>query len=118
MPHPYHLLVVEDENAQRRLIADILRKDGFQVQEAPSGIAALEILENQPVDLVLCDWRMPGMSGGEVLAEVRKRQYPGSFIVMTAYGSIAHAVEAVRLGADDYLAKPFEKEALLLAIEP
>lgn len=117
MPHPYHLLVVEDENAQRRLIADILRKDGFQVQEAPSGIAALEILENQPVDLVLCDWRMPGMSGGEVLAEVRKRQYPCSFIVMTAYGSIAHAVEAVRLGADDYLAKPFEKEALLLAIQ-
>jgi len=67
-------------------------------------------------DLVLCDWRMPSRDGGELLSEVRRRGLGCGFIVMTAYGSIAHAVEAVRLGADDYLGKPFEREALLLAV--
>ncbi len=77
---------------------------------------ALDAIAEEVPDLVLCDWRMPGRDGGELLAEVRRRGLGCGFIVMTAYGSIAHAVEAVRLGADDYLGKPFEREALLLAV--
>jgi two-component system NtrC family response regulator len=93
------VLLVEDEAPQRELIAEILGREG----EVP--------------DLILCDWRMPGRDGGELLDEVRGRALGCAFIVMTAYGSIAHAVDAIRRGADDYLGKPFEREALLLAMQ-
>jgi len=116
MAEPRKILVVEDEPAQRRLIGDILRQEGYQVREAPSGEAALGALEEDGADLVLCDWKMPGLQGGEVMAEVRRRGLSPAFIVMTAYGSIAHAVQAIREGADDYLSKPFERDALLLAV--
>ncbi len=110
------ILVVEDEAAQRDLIADALERAGHAVRRSPSVDGALAELEDSVPDLVLCDWRMPGRSGGDLLAEVRSRGLECGFVVMTAYGSIAHAVEAVHLGADDYLSKPFEREALLLAI--
>ena len=111
------MMVVEDEQPQRRLVADILKRDGHTVVEAASVDEALGLMELSVPDLVLCDWRMPVKDGGELLKEVEKRGLDCSVIVMTAYGSIAHAVEAVRLGAADYLAKPFEREALRLAVD-
>jgi two-component system NtrC family response regulator len=117
-PEAPSLLLVEDEEAQRRLLAEILRKKGWTVKAVESGEAALASLNGEVPDLVLCDWRMPGISGDEVLAEVRRRELHCAFIVMTAYGSITHAVEAIRRGADDYLSKPFERDALLLAVTP
>jgi len=111
------LLVVEDEVAQRAIIAEILRSRGFLVTDAASVDAALTHLASELPDLIVSDWKMPGRSGGELLDEVRARELPCAFIVMTAYGSIAHAVEAMHRGADDYLAKPFEREALLLTVE-
>ncbi|MBP7866415.1 MAG: sigma-54-dependent Fis family transcriptional regulator [Acidobacteria bacterium] len=110
------VLVVEDENAQRKIIADILRREGFQVEEAASGEAALDAIETRVPDLVLSDWKLPGIGGGELLARVRSRGPRPAFIVMTAYGSIAHAMDAIRNGADDYLAKPFERDELLIAV--
>jgi len=110
------ILVVEDEEAQRRLIVEILERAGNELRSAGNVDEALQAIAEEVPDLVLCDWRMPGRDGGELLAEVRRRGLGCGFIVMTAYGSIAHAVEAVRLGADDYLGKPFEREALLLAV--
>jgi two-component system NtrC family response regulator len=109
------VLLVEDEAAQRRLVAEILEREGLAVRQAATVDEALaEIAEVVP-DLILCDWRMPGRDGGALLDEVRERALGCAFIVMTAYGSIAHAVEAIRRGADDYLGKPFEREALLIA---
>jgi two-component system NtrC family response regulator len=113
---PVSILVVEDEHDQRKLIAGILAREGYDLRSAASVDRALEAISDEVPDLVLCDWRMPGRDGGELLAEVRGRALGCGFIVMTAYGSIAHAVEAIRLGADDYLGKPFEREALLLAV--
>jgi len=113
---PASVLVVEDETDQRELIAGILRREGFDVRTAGSAEAALERIGEREPELVLCDWRLPGLSGGELLEELRRAGHECAFIVMTAYGSIAHAVEAVRLGADDYLAKPFERDELLLAV--
>ena len=110
------ILVVEDEDDQRRLIVGILERDGFSVGSAGSTDEAAASLADNPADLILCDWRMPGRDGGELLTEVRNAGLDIAFIVMTAYGSIAHAVEAVQRGADDYLSKPFEREALLLAV--
>jgi two-component system NtrC family response regulator len=116
MTQVFQILVAEDEAAQRNIIADILRQEGFDVREAGSGAEALRLALESPPDILLCDWKLPEMEGGEVLAEVRRQGIPCGFIVMTAYGSIAHAMEAIRMGADDYLAKPFEREVLLLAI--
>ena len=109
---PATVLVVEDEADQRELIAGILRREGFEVRTAGSAEAALERIGEREPELVLCDWRLPGLSGGELLDDLRRAGRECAFIVMTAYGSIAHAVEAVRLGADDYLAKPFFVEEL------
>jgi len=111
------VLLVEDEVPQRKLIAEILDREGHQVREAGTVDEALDAVEDQVPDLILCDWRMPGRDGGEFLDEVRDRALGCAFIVMTAYGSIAHAVDAVRRGADDYLGKPFERDALLLAVQ-
>ena len=110
------ILLVEDEAAQRKLISEILGRDGYAVREAGTVEEALSAIEEEVPDLILCDWRMPGRDGGELLDEVGERALGSAFIVMTAYGSIAHAVDAVRRGADDYLGKPFEREALLLAV--
>ena len=111
------LLVVEDEIDQRRLVAGILRGEGYSVAEAGSVDAALADLATAPVDLVLSDWKLPGRDGTELLAEVRARFPETGFLMATAYGTIAHAVAALRAGADDYLTKPFERAALLLAVE-
>ncbi len=117
MTNGVSVLLVEDEAAQRRLIAEILSREGHSVREAGTVDEALATIAVEVPDLVLCDWRMPGRDGGALLDEVRGRNLSCAFIVMTAYGSIAHAVDAVRRGADDYLGKPFEREALLLAVE-
>ena len=114
------LLLVEDEPDQRALVAGMLRADGYRVVEAPRVSAACEALASQAFDAVLCDWKLPDGTGMEVLTAVRNAPLPGSgaaFIVVTAYGTIARAVDAIRAGADDYLAKPFERQALRLALD-
>ncbi len=115
-PRAATVLVVEDEPAQRELIAGILTRTGHEVRSAPDVDAALAAIGESAPDVVLCDWRLPGRTGGDLLDELHGRGAAPAVIVMTAYGSIAHAVEAVRRGAADYLAKPFEREALLLAV--
>jgi two-component system NtrC family response regulator len=111
------LLIVEDEADQRKLLAGLLAAEGYTVAEADSLAAATRELGRAPVDLVISDWRLPDGDGGELLARVRA-QYPDlGFVMVTAYGTIARAVEAIRAGADDYLAKPFEAQALKLAID-
>jgi DNA-binding NtrC family response regulator len=111
------LLLVEDDPDQRQLVAGMLRAEGYLVVEAGEPEGALAELARAPVDLVLSDWRLGSGDGMELLARVRA-EHPGTgFVMATAYGSIAHAVEAVRAGADDYLPKPFERGALLLAVQ-
>ena len=110
------VLLVEDEAAQRKLIAEILGREGHEIREAGTVDEASQAIAQKVPDLILCDWRMPGRDGGELLDEIRERALGCAFIVMTAYGSIAHAVDAVRRGADDYLGKPFEREALLARV--
>ena len=116
MTEKISVLLVEDEAPQRQLISEILGREGFAVVETGTVEEALSAIEDQVPDLILCDWRMPGRDGGELLDEIRERALGCAFIIMTAYGSIAHAVDAIQRGADDYLGKPFEREALLLAV--
>ncbi len=111
------VLLLEDEADQRRLVAGILRKEGYWVVEAGRLAAARAELQRSPIDLVLSDWKLPDGDGLELLSEVRATRPGVAFVLVTAYGTISRAVEAVRAGADDYLAKPFEAQALLLALE-
>ncbi len=111
------LLVVEDDVDQRRLVVEILRAAGWVVAEAASAEAALIEVERSPIDLVLGDWKLPAADGMALLRALRGSHPEIAFIMVTAYGTISRAVEAVRAGADDYLPKPFERQALLLAIE-
>jgi two-component system response regulator HydG len=110
------ILVVDDDAAMRRSVAIMLRREGYAVHEAAGGAAALEGLEREPVDLVVTDLRMNGTSGLDVLRRVKQATPDVEVIMMTAYGSIESAVEAMRLGAFDFVTKPFEVEQVLLRV--
>ncbi len=111
------VLIVEDEPDQRRLLADILRSEGYLATEAEDCASARTQLQATAVDLVLSDWKLPDGDGMELLLEVQSHWPRTAFVMITAYGTISRAVEAVRRGADDFLPKPFERQALLLALE-
>ena len=110
---PFRILVVDDEPAQRELVAGFLAKRGFEVVQAPGGEAALARFKQEPFDLVLTDQKMPDLSGLEVLEGVRAVTPETAVIIMTAYGTIETAVGAIKAGAADYLTKPLNLDELL-----
>jgi DNA-binding NtrC family response regulator len=109
------ILVADDEPSFRELLADILEAAGHEVVGARDGEEALAALDRGVYDLVLTDQRMPGIGGIELLRRIRQRAAPPPVVMLTAYGTIPEAVEAVRLGAADYLTKPLPSPAALLA---
>jgi DNA-binding NtrC family response regulator len=111
------LLVVDDEEPQRMMLAKILGRAGFQVVTAADGTEALSSLKDAPFDLMLTDQRMPSMDGLELLERVRRTRPELPIILMTAYGTVSTAVEAMKRGASDYLTKPFERDELLVVVE-
>ena len=111
------ILVVDDDESLRRVTQVQLQQAGFSVEAAASGKQALEILEGNPVDLVLTDMKMPGMTGLALLRAVQQSQPEMLVIVMTAYGTIETAVEAVKAGAYDYITKPVNQEDLLILLD-
>ena len=111
------LLVVDDEEPQRMMLRNILERAGFVVESASEGREALGRFEAGSFDLLLTDQRMPAMDGLELLDRVHKLQPGTPVVLMTAYGTVSTAVEAMKRGAADYLTKPFEREELLLVID-
>jgi two-component system, NtrC family, response regulator AtoC len=111
-----HILIVDDEPSIRKVLGAHLRRDGYDVTAAASGVEAIEILQEEGADLVITDLRMPGMDGLELLRWV-KQSYPGLPVIMlTAHGTVDSAVEALKRGAQDYLTKPFDQDELKLVI--
>ena len=111
------IMVVDDENAMRESLAGWLSKEGYRTLTAGSGPEALALQAEKACDLLLVDIKMPGMDGLELLRRL-KSEHPDVLVVMiTAYGSIENAVEAMKQGASDYLLKPFDPEHLLLIID-
>jgi DNA-binding NtrC family response regulator len=103
------VLVIDDETGSRESMAIAIEKAGFAVRTFDDARRALELLEeSDSARLVVCDLRMPGMDGVAFLKEVRERKYDIGVILVTAYGTIESAVEAMRVGADDYLTKPVD----------
>ncbi|MBM4321427.1 MAG: response regulator, partial [Deltaproteobacteria bacterium] len=102
------ILVVDDERSLRGLLSKILRREGYAVVEADCGEAALQQLAQRAVHLVITDLRLPGVDGLEVLRHVRRSSPETQVVVLTAFGTVASAVEAMKLGAADYLTKPLQ----------
>ena len=108
------VLVVDDEQAQRSMLARVLRNAGYEVEAAGSGDAALEIVQSTPVDIVVTDIRMPGMNGRELLASLKELDAELPVIIMTAYADLQDAVELVtHHGASYYIEKPIEDLSVL-----
>ncbi len=113
------ILIVDDEKDMRWLLSNFLKEDGYTVDEAEDCGDALDIFKkNSPPDLVLLDLRMPGeMDGIDLLKKIKTTRPEIQVIILTAYGNIGSAVEATKLGAYDYLTKPFENERLRITIK-
>lgn len=112
-----HVLVVDDEVNIRNALVTMLEKKGYRVYGAGTGEEALQHLEEARMDLVITDLRMPGISGIEFLRRLKGRWSDTEVVVMTAFGSIDTAVEAMRLGAYDYLTKPIDRERFGVVVE-
>ena len=108
------VLVTDDQDSVRDLLAAVLRGEGYAVEAAVTGEQALALMEREAFALVLLDLALPGMSGMDVLARARALQGDAQFLVLTGHGSVRSAVEAMRLGAFDYLNKPVDIDELLL----
>jgi DNA-binding response OmpR family regulator len=110
------ILVVDDEKVARKSLADILRLEGYDVTEVDSGSKALEALEDDEIDLMLLDIRMPGIDGIEVMQKATEISPDTEIIMLTAHGSMESAVESLRFGAHDYLIKPSSPQEILSSV--
>jgi two-component system chemotaxis response regulator CheY len=106
------VMIVEDDPAIRRLYSFLLTNSGYNVVEAEDGQAALEQYTAEPCDLIITDMNMPRMGGMDLVKELRARNYKVHVIMVTAYGTADTERMAFRLGANEYIAKPFDFEEL------
>lgn len=106
------ILIVDDDEGLVHFLERFFAKQGYGVRSCNSGQAALEAMAREPFDLILLDYKMPGLNGLDTLREVRTSQVKTPVIIMTAYGTTDTAIEAMKLGAYDYLLKPFDREEL------
>ncbi|MGQ9474201.1 MAG: sigma-54-dependent transcriptional regulator, partial [Candidatus Caldatribacteriaceae bacterium] len=108
----FRILVVDDERFMAEMLQEILEEEGMLVETALDGKQALQKFHSSSFDLVLLDLRMPELSGMEVLREIKKTDADVPVVVITAYGSVDNAVEALKVGAYDFVTKPFKIEEL------
>ena len=112
-----NVLLVEDDPQQNQLIENILAGEGFNVVTTFGVEEAILALKKNPIDVIFSDWKLGELTGLNLLNYVRQNTPEMGFAIATAYGTISHAVEAIEAGADDYLAKPFQRQELLLCID-
>src|SRR5258708_24787220 len=111
------VLVVDDERVIREILADFLTLEGFWVRTAEDGASALAELERHPYDLVISDLKMPKMGGIELLDEIGKRSPNVLTVIMTGFGTVETAIDAMKRGAYDYVLKPFKVEEVVHIIQ-
>ncbi len=111
-----HLLIIDDEAIARENLSHILTREGYTTDVAPSGKKALELLQTKEYDLVLSDLMMPGLSGMELLAEIKTRRPATEIILITGYASVSTAVEAMQKGAYSYIEKPVNLDELRVQV--
>ncbi|HMK36009.1 MAG TPA: sigma-54 dependent transcriptional regulator, partial [Desulfomonilaceae bacterium] len=116
MSDPHRILIVDDEPNMLHMLGAILAQDGFETHCAPNAKQALELAEKHQFDFILSDVRMPGMDGIQLLEKLKSRGIDVIVILMSAYGSIELAMEAMRKGAYDYISKPFKTDEVVLTL--
>jgi two-component system response regulator AtoC len=114
---PKRVLIVDDEENFRHMLSVILKKEGYDVEAASNGEEALQKITLSPYDQVLCDIRMPKMDGLDFLNEAKKAGVDSTIIMMSAYGTVDIAIEAIKLGAYDYISKPFKPDEVILTLK-
>jgi two-component system response regulator PilR (NtrC family) len=112
-----NILIVDDEQSYRQLLSLVFEGDGHTIRTASNGREALSLLQDEPADVVISDVRMPDMDGIEMLSSVRESQPDLGVVLMTAFASVETAREAFKLGADDFIQKPFDVEELKLIVK-
>src|SRR4051812_16526300 len=116
MPRSGRILVVDDEVNARTALAELLRDEGYDVETAADAFKALGKYESFPPHVVVTDLKMPGMDGIELVKKVRGAEDPAAVVVMTAFGAVQSAIDAMRAGAAEYLIKPLNFEELLVVL--
>ncbi len=111
-----HILVIDDEKNYLLILETLLEEEGYTVTALNDPQMALDYLDESEVDVVITDMKMPGISGQEILEHIQKHHAQIPVLIMTAYGSIDGAVEAMRCGAFDYISKPFSNDELMLSV--
>jgi response regulator RpfG family c-di-GMP phosphodiesterase len=111
------VLVVDDEKVIREILADFLSLEGFQVAVASDGVVALEKLSKSPFDMVISDLKMPNMGGLELLEHIQKEHEDILTVIMTGFGTVETAIEAMKKGAYDYILKPFKVEEVVHIVQ-
>jgi DNA-binding NtrC family response regulator len=117
LPEKKQVLVVDDEANLRRVLAALLARENYDVHTAENGEVALQILREHHIDLVITDLRMPRMDGMELLREVQRLDHALPVVMLTAHGTVDNAVEALKLGAQDYLTKPFDQAEIRSVVQ-
>src|SRR5258707_12556052 len=110
------ILVIDDDDGVRDSMARMLRGAGFNVETATTGEEGVAAAKGNVFDVILSDMRMPGISGIDVLQKLRELRVDSAFIVMTGFGTVDTAVEAMKLGAVDFVQKPFFRDELLMRV--
>jgi len=110
------IILIEDEADQRKIISSILTKESYDVVAFNNAEDALKEIEKQDTDIVISDWKLPGMSGEELLSKLSSLHPDCGFIMITGHSDASHAINMIRSGADDYLPKPFDRQALLFTV--
>jgi two-component system response regulator AtoC len=115
-PELLNVLIIDDESAMRHMLRLVLEPQGYRITEAENGSAALKLLQREKFDTILCDIRMDEMNGLEFLQQETVRSSSATIIMMSAYGSIDTAIECMKLGAYDYISKPFKPDEVILTL--
>ena len=111
-----NILIVDDESSNRRILEQVLTRTGYHVATASDGSEALKKTEASRPELIILDYMMPDMSGMDVLRELRKRDDDTPVVMVTAYGTVERAVDAMQEGAYDFITRPFKPEHIALVV--
>jgi DNA-binding NtrC family response regulator len=111
------ILVVDDEDALRTVLSSELAGEGYQVASAADGEEAIKIIDSATFDLILLDIKMPNVDGFEVLKFVKERQPKTKVIMLTGFADLKNAIESKKLGAEDFVSKPYDLVDLLTTVE-
>ncbi len=111
------LLIIDDEKNMRHMLSSLLKESGYRVDTASDGAVAMDMVDRTIYDFILCDLKMPNMNGMDFFKTARDKLWATTVIMMSAYGSIDTAVEAMKQGAYDFISKPFKSDEVLLALK-